>query len=99
MNVNEISKVTQGLDDDPFKGPASSAREELHATHLEHEIDNLTRVISKKERKRMLAREHNRAYQAGELNRPVDLKDIVRGVVQHAAKSLDIKPNIRSRHV
>lgn len=45
-------------------------------------------MLSKSERKRMMAREHNRAYNAGELNRPVDLVEIVRGAVSHAQHSL-----------
>lgn len=46
--------------------------------------------MSKRERKQMQAREHNRAYDAGELTRKVDLVDIVRGAVSHAQKSLGI---------
>lgn len=47
-------------------------------------------MLSNSDRKKMMAREHNRAYNAGELNRPMDLVDIVRGAVSHAQKSLGI---------
>lgn len=46
--------------------------------------------MSKRERKQMLAREHNRAYDAGELTRKVDLADIIRDAVGHAKTSLGI---------
>jgi hypothetical protein len=46
--------------------------------------------MSNKERKRMLAREHNRAYTAGELTRQPDLTEIVRDAVGFASKSLGL---------
>lgn len=47
-------------------------------------------ILSNKERKRMLAREHNRAYAAGELTRQPDLTEIVRDAVGFASKSLGL---------
>ena len=47
-------------------------------------------MLSNSERKKMMAREHNRAYLAGELNRPVNLVDIVRGAFIHAGHSLNL---------
>lgn len=47
-------------------------------------------MLSNSERKKMMAREHNRAYNAGELNRRVDLRDIVRDAVSHAEHSLGL---------
>jgi hypothetical protein len=47
-------------------------------------------ILSNTDRKKMLAREHNRAYNAGELTRKTDLVDIVRGAVSHAQHSLGL---------
>lgn len=41
--------------------------------------------------KRQMAKEHNRAYAAGELNKPVDLNEVVRDVIGVASKSLGLK--------
>lgn len=47
-------------------------------------------ILSNKERKRMLAREHNRAYTVGELTRQPDLTEIVRDTIGVASKSLGL---------
>lgn len=40
----------------------------------------VSKPLSNFQRKKMSAQEHNSAYAAGELNRPVDLKEVVREV-------------------
>lgn len=47
-------------------------------------------MFSKAERKRMMVREHNRAYNAGELNKSVNLTEIVRDAIGTAKKDLGI---------
>jgi len=70
---------------------------------MEHQITGEDRIyldtelvsppMSNGERKKILAREHNRAYGAGEPTRPVEtLEQSVRRMVQGFQESLDAKP-------
>lgn len=52
--------------------------------------ENAIKSLSNAEVKRLKAREHNRAYEAGEFNKPADLREVVRDVVSHAKQSLGI---------
>ena len=64
----------------------------LQHPDVEHNPDYTPAGVkfSKKERKRMMAREHNRAYAAGELNKHESLRDIVLGTIGHAKISLGL---------
>ena len=98
MNPNAIPKTdTPVIIDDADYLPLGLERTNP-TTIVEHVLNDgrfelkpdYVPYYSNTERKKMLAREHNRAYTAGELNRRVDLKDIVREAVSHAEHSLGL---------